>query len=188
MNLPPFSQTFYNSYHSPQSQHSAPGSAPAGLHPLPPHGMGYPSHIQTGQHGYYPMASPGGVPGSLPGSARQPPSHSYSESPRMPAGYSSSPGMRNISPISPTNHLAPPGQVTSGGSTSSSGYPSATRSSANLPKNKRRSDSGNVSVGSWDDDGDRSGANLDDEDQPWGMPQEQYKALNPRDKKQVRNR
>jgi hypothetical protein len=29
---------------------------------------------------------------------------------------------------------------------------------------------------------------LDDEDQPWGMPQDQYKALNPRDKKQVRNR
>ena len=26
------------------------------------------------------------------------------------------------------------------------------------------------------------------EEQPWGMPQDQYKALNPRDKKQVRNR
>lgn len=26
------------------------------------------------------------------------------------------------------------------------------------------------------------------EDQPWGMPQEEYKALNSRDKKQVRNR
>lgn len=26
------------------------------------------------------------------------------------------------------------------------------------------------------------------DNQPWGMPQEEYKALNPRDKKQVRNR
>jgi hypothetical protein len=26
------------------------------------------------------------------------------------------------------------------------------------------------------------------DDQPWGMPQDEYKALNPRDKKQVRNR
>jgi len=28
----------------------------------------------------------------------------------------------------------------------------------------------------------------DGDEQPWGMPQDEYKALNPRDKKQVRNR
>lgn len=53
--------------------------------------------------------------------------------------------------------------------------------------NKRRSGSeeGAGSNESWDDDKDEKGLGGT---QPWGMPQDQYKALNPRDKKQVRNR
>lgn len=52
--------------------------------------------------------------------------------------------------------------------------------------NKRRSGSDeNQSNESWDDDKDEKGL---PGSQPWGMPQEEYKALNPRDKKQVRNR
>lgn len=58
---------------------------------------------------------------------------------------------------------------------------------------KRRTNSGSTT--SWEGyalsrPGVSSGGTdkRDDEDQPWGMPQEQYKALNPLDKKQVRNR
>lgn len=58
---------------------------------------------------------------------------------------------------------------------------------------KRRTNSGSTT--SWEGyalsrPGVSSGGTdkRDDDDQPWGMPQEQYKALNPRDKKQVRNR
>lgn len=53
--------------------------------------------------------------------------------------------------------------------------------------NKRRSGSDDGQSGeSWDEN-DKDGKGLGGE-QPWGMPQDEYKALNPRDKKQVRNR
>jgi len=47
-----------------------------------------------------------------------------------------------------------------------------------------------MSVESWDDDkyGGVGELGEETEDQPWGMPQDEYKALNPKDKKQVRNR
>jgi hypothetical protein len=167
MNLPPFSQTFYSSYHSPT--HSSSSQVP---HNMPYVPMGAPS-----QPYHYPVTSPViNTPGL--GSHRAPPH--YSESPRIPGGYSSSPGVRHLSPTSPTTHLAPPGMTASTASTSSSSYPSVTRTPAVLPK-KRRSTSSSQDE-SWDDKMDR------DEEQPWGMPQDEYKALNPRDKKQVRNR
>lgn len=54
--------------------------------------------------------------------------------------------------------------------------------------NKRRSGSEEGHSGeSWDEGDMKDGKGLGGE-QPWGMPQEEYKALNPRDKKQVRNR
>jgi hypothetical protein len=55
--------------------------------------------------------------------------------------------------------------------------------------NKRRSgsDDGGGSGESWDEGDMKDGKGLGGE-QPWGMPQDEYKALNPRDKKQVRNR
>jgi len=69
-----------------------------------------------------------------------------------------------------------------------------------VAKTKRRSGSATQSNESWDDgegrfetkgegegDGD-DGDDGDEDGQPWGMPQDEYKALNPRDKKQVRNR
>lgn len=59
-----------------------------------------------------------------------------------------------------------------------------------MPKGKRRS-SASQSNESWDEGDSKYGHLGDKEDgdeQPWGMPQDEYKALNPRDKKQVRNR
>lgn len=59
---------------------------------------------------------------------------------------------------------------------------------------KRRA---NSAGSSWEGSGALSAATTattdpkdrgDSDQQPWGMPQDQYKALNPRDKKQVRNR
>ena len=193
MALPPFNSFYQSStYHSPQQQH-APGSAPAGLHPLPPHAMyAHGQHAQHAQHPSYgyPMASPASMQPGLPGS-RQPGPYSHSESPRIMGQYTS-PNGRTTSPGSPHNWLMPPPPMAqSAGSNSSSSYPSATRTPAGLPKqdlprSKKRSGSAAQSTGSWEDD-DKMGP-LDDDDQPWGMPQEQYKALNPRDKKQVRNR
>ena len=147
--------------------------------------MSAPPHSASYQ---YPMTSPINVPGSAP--LGRPP-HSF-ESPRLPPGpgnWSSSPGLRHLSPTSPTTHLAPPG--ISSASTSSSSFPSVTRTPGNLPlKIKRRSDSVAHSNGSWDDEkfGHIGELGEETEEQPWGMPQEEYKALNPRDKKQVRNR
>ena len=190
LHLPPLSSSPYyqSAYHSPQTQH-APGSAPAGMHHSLPYNNGMYSH---GQHQYaYPMTSPASMPPNLPGS-RQPPPHSHSESPRV-AGQYTSPTNRNGSPSSPQQWLMPPPPMAqSAGSNSSSSFPSATRTPAGLPKHdlpkaKRRSGSTGQSAGSWDEDDANLGP-LDDEDQPWGMPQDQYKALNPRDKKQVRNR
>ena len=190
MNLPPFSQTFYPPFHAASGGHP-PASAPPGMHIS--HGIGYAPHVPMGA----PAAQPYGYPVNSPvalssgpssGPHRAPPPHSYTESSRLP-GYSTSPSMRHISPTSPALHLAPPGMSASTGSASSSSYPSATRP----PKVKRRSGSASLSVESWDDgEGryDMSGDKMEGEDgeQPWGMPQDEYKALNPRDKKQVRNR
>lgn len=209
MNLPPFQQTFYpsSSYHSPPppphgsngSIHQGQGgmhhmSGSGGLPPLPSPGGPYGNHNMMPPPGNvpyaYPVVSPAMSAPPLPGSGmpRQAPPHSYSESPRMAGGYSSSPGFHHLPPLSPTNHIIPQGiHVSGSGSTSSSSYQSA-RAGMNtmMRDNKRRSGSDeNQSNESWDDDKDEKGL---PGSQPWGMPQEQYKALNPRDKKQVRNR
>lgn len=192
-NHPSFSPNFYPSY----SSHAASTSAPAGLHMA-----GYPNGPMSapppaGQGGYqYQLTSPLNQPTQLRGQPSMPPHHQYGESPRMPQGggpgnWSSSPGMRPLSPTSPTTHLAPPGIAASSAS-SSSGFPSATRTPGTLPQknSKRRSGSVSLSPGSWEDEkyGALGDLGEETEDQPWGMPQDEYKSLNPRDKKQVRNR
>ena len=52
------------------------------------------------------------------------------------------------------------------------------RASSSSTAAKRRSNSGDYSGESWGDE----------DDQPWGMPQDEYLKLTPKDKKQVRNR
>ncbi|WVF67656.1 hypothetical protein IAT40_002415 [Kwoniella sp. CBS 6097] len=191
MNLPPFNQTFYSPYPSSSNNHSQSSSNLA-------HNVGYSPHISmsapSSNNYHYPLTSPLGLAESVGSSGhRAPPPHSYNESPRIP-GYSSSPGLHHFSPTSPTTNLIH-GMNPSSASTSSSSFPSLARTPANLPKGlKRRSTSASHSNGSWDD-GDRyipTSTEMDTkelgDEQPWGMPQEQYKALNPRDKKQVRNR
>lgn len=54
------------------------------------------------------------------------------------------------------------------------------------PKRRSGSEEGGSNE-SWDESEMRDGKGNGGE-QPWGMPQDEYKALNPRDKKQVRNR
>ena len=212
MSLPPFQQTFYasSSYHSPPAHGAngpgtgAPGSG--GMHhhmsnggggggPPHPGSGGYSNHSMMPPPGNlpyaYPVVSPAMSAPPLPSSAmpRQAPPHSYTESPRMTGGYSSSPGFHHLSPMSPTNHLVAPGIHASSGSTSSSSYQSA-RAGMNVlmrdGSNKRRSGSDEgQSQESWDEDQHEKGL---PGGQPWGMPQDEYKALTPRDKKQVRNR
>lgn len=197
--LPPFASSFYSSHYS-SGPHGTSSSAPANMnmnygpggHPLSaPPGGGYP----------YPVTSPmshHGLP--LPIGRPSHASHYSSESPRMPPGppgaWSTSPGFRHLSPTSPTTHLAPPGMPASS-STSSSSFPSVTKTPGNLPgsggggkKHKRRSGSVDPSNESWDDEKYGMMDDMGEEtgEQPWGMPQDEYKALNPRDKKQVRNR
>ena len=200
LNLPPFSQTFYSSYHPATTSH---GSSPSTVGMNMAHTLGYSAQIPMGapssQPYPYPVTSPVrmNVPPLMP-SHRQPPPHNYNGSPRV-LGYSSPPFMRRLSPTSPTTHLIPPGLSTSTTSTASSSYPSAARIPSGPSKTKRRSGSASASIESWDDgdgryigvDAKGEGDEDDGEDgngQPWGMPQDEYKALYPRDKKQVRNR
>ncbi|RSH88540.1 uncharacterized protein EHS24_001085 [Apiotrichum porosum] len=192
--LPPVSGSYPgSSYHGSSSSAVGMGSSgggPAGgnpstsMHMAP--GMPYSGHMggvsqPIGAY-HYPLQSSPATMSALPaGRSGQP--HGYS--PRIPSGYpSASPGMNPLSPLSPSTHVAYPPH--SSASTSASSYPPSVpppHSKVDLPGHhmkKRRTNSG--SGDSWADE------NKDDEEQPWGMPQDQYKALNPRDKKQVRNR
>lgn len=191
--LPPVSASYGSSYHgsSPSgvglgSQGGAgSGNSSAPMHMTPP-SMGYSSHVpmssQLGPYHYPVQSSPATMSALPPGRQTQP--HGYS--PRIAGGYpTASPGMSTLSPLSPSNHMA---YQVSSGSTSASSFPPSVpppHSKVELPSmqesKKRRTNSGSTT--SWDDMGHK-----DDEEQPWGMPQDQYKALNPRDKKQVRNR
>ncbi|KAK8854519.1 hypothetical protein IAR55_003258 [Kwoniella newhampshirensis] len=196
-NLPPFSQTFYSAYHPGAGNHSTSSLPNSANNPAVSHGgLGYSSHMAMSappQNYQYPSTSPISITEPLGSNHRAPPPHSYTESPRLP-GYSSSPGLRHLSPMSPTTHLTH-GMNPSSASTSSSSFPSVSRMPANLPRGpKRGSKSASQSDASWDGDeryapGSGEVDRRDVEDiQPWGMPQDEYKALNPRDKKQVRNR
>ncbi|WOO77100.1 uncharacterized protein LOC62_01G000690 [Vanrija pseudolonga] len=190
--LPPVSASYGSSYHgsSPSgvglSQSGAgTGNSSAPMHMTPP-SMGYSSHVpmssQLGPYHYPVQNSPATMSALPPGRQTQP--HGYS--PRIAGGYpTASPGMSTLSPLSPSNHMA---YQVSSGSTSASSFPPSVpppHTKVELPSmqesKKRRTNSGSTT--SWDDMGHK-----DDEEQPWGMPQDQYKALNPRDKKQVRNR
>ncbi|WVW85304.1 hypothetical protein I302_107342 [Kwoniella bestiolae CBS 10118] len=210
VNLPPLPQTIYGNYPTGSSSASVNGntsgsqSTPANMH-----NMGYSVSNPSSGGFHYPLTSPIGLtdsfsPGQGPGGqGRIPPVHSYSESPRIPVYSSSSPGTHSLnhhhlSPTSPTHHLLH-GMNPSSASTSSSSFPSIQRTPANLPTrgstHKRRSTSASHSTESWDEiDNNFMPTSTEAEtrelmdDQPWGMPQAEYKALNPRDKKQVRNR
>ncbi|WVR09345.1 hypothetical protein IAU60_006411 [Kwoniella sp. DSM 27419] len=195
MNLPPLSQTFYPSYPSTSTGHGS-QSTPSNIHTLP-HNVTYSPHMSmsapsSGAY-HYASTSPVNMTDGGPMGSRAPIHPTYNESPRIP-GYSSSPGLHHhhFSPTSPTTNLMH-GMNPSSASTSSSSFPSIARTPAHLPKGmKRRSTSASHSVGSWEDDRlIPTSTEMDTKElteQPWGMPQEAYKALNPRDKKQVRNR
>ncbi|WWC63616.1 uncharacterized protein I303_106221 [Kwoniella dejecticola CBS 10117] len=190
LNLPPLGQTGYFYGHSQSST--------GNIHPMNPN-LGYSPHLSVSNStsgGFLnPMTSPMGMPdGISPNSGhRVPPPHAYQESPRIP-GYSSSPGGHHLSPTSPANHILH-GMNQSSASASSSSFPSVQRTPANLPRGaKRRSTSASHSSNSWDEmdkympSSTEVGTRELGDDQPWGMPQSEYKALTPRDKKQVRNR
>lgn len=155
-------------------------------------GLGYGSHIPVSQpvSAYHYPVPPSSAPMSMSQASSGRP-HGYS--PRIPGGYPSmSPAMNTFSPVSPS--MAYPQPPSTAGSTSS--FPPSMPQSRFEPASefkKRRTNSGSTT--SWEGyalsrPGVSSGGTdkRDDDDQPWGMPQEQYKALNPRDKKQVRNR
>lgn len=193
LTLPPVSATYSGGpggYHgsSPStapmsSTSSAPTSAGLSQH-LPPsmvysnHGMSVSSQPMSAYH--YPLQSSPASMSAFPPSTARP--HGYS--PRMSGGYpSASPGMTTLSPLSPSTHMQYQPPSSSG---TSSSFPSVPPSHSkmdmsDLRKQARRTHSASGSS-SWDD------RKEGDDDQPWGMPQEQYKALNPKDKKQVRNR
>ncbi|ORX38212.1 hypothetical protein BD324DRAFT_620003 [Kockovaella imperatae] len=247
MNLPPFSHSFYSSYHPPSqsSPQSGGGGGPnlGGLSSS--YGASSSSGFGGGNNGggssYHggggggngggpsghnnsagmgtasPTTAPGlmggGMSRGMPSNTRAP--HSYSESPRLGHGgmnnYSSSPGLHHVSPTSPTTHLIPQslfgggggGNTGPGGNTmnanSSGGFAGGPLRSGGMQGSIKRKDrkgggggggSPSISGESWDES-DKSGKPIigeETEEQPWGMPQDQYKALNPRDKKQVRNR
>lgn len=154
--------------------------------------MSYSSHVPASQPmgGYhYPVQPSPATMSSLPPAARPPQPHAYS--PRIPGGYpTASPGMTTLSPLSPSNHL------TYAGPSSSTSFPPGVHhphAKLETPLDKKRRT--NSAGSSWEGSGALSAATTAttdpkdrDEIQPWGMPQDQYKALNPRDKKQVRNR
>ena len=213
MNLPPFSHAFYSSpsYHPSVSNfHSPPGlSSHIGLSTSFTGGSSAPpqqSGFGSSQDQYHPSApsitSPSastanssfqrGLP--VPASGPRGP-HNYSESPRLgpgPLSYSSSPGMHHLSPTSPTTQMMPPGLFShsTNSSSASSLFPNALRTPGGSKRKVERPGSVSPDAESWDES-DKSGKPVigeETDEQPWGMPQDQYKSLNPRDKKQVRNR
>lgn len=186
-----------------QGSHAAQGMQQA-LHPT----MGYGAHIELSSSSGttnpypYPGLSPAPISSAplLP-TSRSTNAHQYQESPRLVPGYS-------VSPI-PASHYLPHSTSTSpsiplmqglgassaSASSSSHAGPSAKADSAELPKTVRRRTRSTAPSESWDDveekptRGKKSGkSGKQSEGNDWGMPQDEYKALNPKDKKQVRNR
>ncbi|OWZ29661.1 hypothetical protein C343_04692 [Cryptococcus neoformans C23] len=190
--LPSFSHSLYSPYHGPGG--NLPSSNPHGMaHSMPSY-----SHISalsgTGSGFQYTNHSPMGLNEPLTSHSRSQITHSYHDPPRLP-GYSSSPNLHQLSPVSPTAHLLPSMQPPSASPSSSSFPSSIPRTPATLPKGvKRHSLGSEQSFDSWDDEQEMSSGKVtgdrkhEKDSQPWGMPQEEYKKLNPKDKKQVRNR
>lgn len=190
--LPSFSHSLYSPYHGPG------GNLPPSNPPNMAHSMPSYSHISalsgTGSGFQYTNHSPMGLNEPLTSHSRSQITHSYHEPPRL-SGYSSSPNLHQLSPVSPTAHLIPNMQAPSASPSSSSFPSSIPRTPATFPKGmKRQSLSSEQSFGSWDDEREMSTGKVggdrkhEKDPQPWGMPQEEYKKLNPKDKKQVRNR
>ncbi|BEI86234.1 hypothetical protein CcaverHIS002_0605210 [Cutaneotrichosporon cavernicola] len=199
-NLPPVSSAYGSGYHgsSPSgvglptsTAGPSAGQGPSGapMHMTP---MNYSSHMPTSQpmSGYhYPVQPPPATMSSLPPAPRPAQPHGYS--PRIPGGYpTASPGMTTLSPLSPSNHLTYTG-ASSSSSFPPGVHPTHAKMETSFDKKRRTNSAGS----SWEGSGAMSvattiadGGKDKGETQPWGMPQDQYKALNPRDKKQVRNR
>lgn len=173
MNLPPFNQAFYYQDHPGPMSH------------YPDQGYG-----DGNSQGYYhndPSPVMTGHPLPPSHAHRAPPPHSYDQSPKVNAGYSSD-GIHHVT--SPTTHLAAPatGISTSSVASTSAYPPTRNKGRPSSPKKKRRSGRSTVSQDSWDERYGEMGGDGRDGQEPWGMPQDEYRALNPRDKKQVRNR
>ncbi|RSH83635.1 hypothetical protein EHS25_005539 [Saitozyma podzolica] len=159
--------------------------------------MGYGGHVQMREppqpYHHHPITSPVDMGGSsLSCNYSTPPTHSYSESPPLPGGYASSPGVRHLVPPSRVTQSILSGITPSTVSNSSSLYSSISKPPAPLLKDMRRSPSANPTE-SWNAQlasGTTGGLRpkTKTNGRRWGMPQEEYEALNPRDKKQVRNR
>ena len=213
MNLPPFSHAFYSSpsyhpsvsnYHSPPglSSHLGLNTSFSGSSSAPPQQSGFGSsqgaYNPNGPSSTSPSAAtasssfPRGLP--VPASGPRGP-HSYNESPRLgpgPLSYSSSPGLHHLSPTSPTTQMMPAGLFShsTNSSSASSLFPNPLRTPGGSKRKVEHQGSASPDGESWDES-DKSGKPVigeETDERPWGMPQDQYKQLNPRDKKQVRNR
>lgn len=193
INLPLFSPTSGSSYYSPPLGRGA--SSGLVMHGMP-YTMDHSGHDPMSappQPYRYPITYSVDMSATWPsGNICVPPTHFYSESPRPAGGYSPLPGVRHLVPTSPETHPIllgiPPLTVTN----LSSSYFSASKPSALLFKDKRRSTSANPTE-NWNVqlvNSTTGGARCETEtdENRWGMPQGEYMALNPRDKKQVRNR
>lgn len=195
VNPPPFSQMFCSSHHSPLTGSGA-GLA-LGWRRKPPT-MGYGGHVPTSaprRPNRYPITSP--VPistHSLSGNLGVPPPHSY-DSPQLLGGYLSLPSIHGLSRTSPATHLIQPGITPSMGYISPSSYPSVSKTLARLPRNTWGATSAGQGESWGEGEGEftigitgGTGSKRETDVQQWGMPEEEYKALNLREKKQVRNR
>jgi len=213
--LPSFSSGFYSPYHShsPSTNHTA--HAPHTAHIYPAHLPYAPGSAPASYHIPNPMSAPP-LPTSHP--SRQPPIDHYAESrlphliidsgiagPGPGGGGGSHPGTMyrspadtdHLSPISPLHpHLTGIPSTASSGSSHYPLIPPIKKSTSNSgsargslrAKGKRKEASPMDSSRSWSVDGEGDSSRAEDGSMPWGMPQNEYKALNPKDKKQVRNR
>ncbi|ODN85474.1 hypothetical protein L198_07556 [Cryptococcus wingfieldii CBS 7118] len=162
------------------------GGPPQNLTGLSPYGA-----IPSNPHPQYPYPAPSPV--SLEGGSRSLMNNPYPHpeaAPRMPA-YPTSPSYNNLSPVSPTTHIIP--GIRGSASSPRQMYHDMPQTPVTMAIGSKRLSMNSSSSENEDiRRGVRRGSSVDDvectEEQPWGMPQEDYKALPPAAKKQVRNR
>ena len=135
------------------------------------------------------------IPTGIAPSATSPSSSSLTGQHHLPMPSTTSLSDINLSHPQPSNSFkATPGLGLGGLGATGAQVPDL--SSMGKRKSRRRgSESDELDREPWDSaegSAERNQLSLDlgeeTEEQPWGMPQDDYKALNPRDKKQVRNR
>ncbi|WVQ71980.1 hypothetical protein IAR50_001523 [Cryptococcus sp. DSM 104548] len=172
-----FSQPIFGFHAHPQSNIT--GLSPYGTIP------------SSNSHQYpYPAPSPVSMEGgSRPPLMNNPYPHPET-APRMPA-YPSSPSYNNLSPVSPTTHIIP--GVRGSAMSPRPMYHDMPHTPATMAIGAKRLSMNSSSSDNEDyRGGGRRGSSAIEnectEEQPWGMPQEEYKALTPAAKKQVRNR